>query len=1008
MARTLTAGEQTALGTSVVEGAAHAGSHVRFEMMDATGTYQDMTSVLHGFRISTTVDQTVISGTFTVARSYTDSAFSLSPLVSDAVDAGRKVRLYLTTLVNGSPASGDLRLVFDGVVDVVDAGSSLMELQVRDNIGALLADRDVIDAVQIDPPVAGVPLEDVLEEVLYEAAVQNGTASGLDHDIPTNFDATGVAAGAGLKRRAIEIEPQKLLEALRTTADRIGWQLRPRYNETDSEFQLAFYEPPASKVDVDWHIPKARYIVIPTLRVDRTDIRNAIRVSYIDEDGDQQTYGPTATPTPSLQDQDSIDRFGFRFMELAEDETSPVRDAAAAAALANIALNDLAWPVADVEVEVLLNWAVDIDDLVTLEADDVHFLTDQTFAVVGYEHDWSPDRERTRLRLRGTPTGGVMKWRGFPVRAPQPPTNLVLANDVGYQHVSGDLARVVPRIKVAWDASPGPMLAGYRLRWRIISAPVLGTTSRVDVDGEWVTEADPGRDDTHAYIVGVEQDLEYEVELRAVNTAGVTSGPISDTLVFSWMDKGTDLALKNFDFGPISETEGRAWWTDGALLDQVWVRKKIFQKSDMPVDPVAVVGALEDFDVVEAGVEQHTVTLPTGGDEVLIVLYAPMDEDLNVGSVEEARFNGPELAPPQLSMREVVSGRFDLANISIVVRDEAGRGGTLSVWTAPDSDDDGDPDGAADEVFAIASTPSTQLIEDIKKPLSRSKVVYAEFVADDGATSGVESLMLQSAKDLLDDYMSEATAGSVVNWMEWGAANLAVIPRMDDLTAIEGIPDPITGMRAMDDSNDVLYKFDGTDWVVDLDTPAAQYAPAFSAGIIKVEYLDATVGMFVVAQAEAVFATEITAYDATIQNQFVVLGDDLSNLEDSLGDLAYEDLVEVAKLGSTVIVGGFIKTDLIDVDDVIVRGLLQGNYADFKNLSVGAAYALESAYPSVVGLAFHTAATAGANLFWGTADGFEFDDDVRIPELWLGGDLVHVGAAGTGPNGTTDRALYLL
>lgn len=59
------------------------------------------------------------------------------------------------------------------------------------------------------------------------------------------------------------------------------------------------------------------------------------------------------------------------------------------------------------------------------------------------------------------------------------------------------------------------------------------------------------------------------------------------------------------------------------------------------------------------------------------------------------------------------------------------------------------------------------------------------------------------------------------------------------------------------------------------------------------------------------------------------------SLEGSLGDMAYEDLVQLAKLGETIIEGGYIKTDLLQVDNlsaiaakiagyIIVGDILQG------------------------------------------------------------------------------------
>lgn len=62
-------------------------------------------------------------------------------------------------------------------------------------------------------------------------------------------------------------------------------------------------------------------------------------------------------------------------------------------------------------------------------------------------------------------------------------------------------------------------------------------------------------------------------------------------------------------------------------------------------------------------------------------------------------------------------------------------------------------------------------------------------------------------------------------------------------------------------------------------------------------------------------------------------------LRNSLGGLAYEDAVEAAKLGSTIIQGGYIKNDLLDAAAIVVRG----GGATVTQLSVSQAAAIQQA-----------------------------------------------------------------
>jgi hypothetical protein len=51
-----------------------------------------------------------------------------------------------------------------------------------------------------------------------------------------------------------------------------------------------------------------------------------------------------------------------------------------------------------------------------------------------------------------------------------------------------------------------------------------------------------------------------------------------------------------------------------------------------------------------------------------------------------------------------------------------------------------------------------------------------------------------------------------------------------------------------------------------------------------------------------------------------------------LGDLAYEDVVEAAQLGTTLISGGFIRTDLIDTDAILADVIVSGDLGELAGL----------------------------------------------------------------------------
>jgi hypothetical protein len=91
----------------------------------------------------------------------------------------------------------------------------------------------------------------------------------------------------------------------------------------------------------------------------------------------------------------------------------------------------------------------------------------------------------------------------------------------------------------------------------------------------------------------------------------------------------------------------------------------------------------------------------------------------------------------------------------------------------------------------------------------------------------------------------------------------------------------------------------------------------------------------------------------------------LATLESSLGAMAYQNTVELAKLGTTIIQGGYIKSSLIDVDTIIANAAYIGNFS-----IVGGWLSANANAPSYIQmLGTNTNITFGQNVFPGTYPG---------------------------------------
>lgn len=476
--RTLTAPEVTAL-----EAAARKPVR-RIEITDAAGDYQDFTWAIHAGVWQTDVDKTVIEGRFLLRRS--NPSDSLSPYVTDAIDAGRRLRLYHATILpDGTiPDPEDLHLVFDAEIDSIDAGDDPIEIVVHDWIGATLAHRHIKEPRLLGGP--GVAWESVLQQILN---VGGGLAITLEADASGITVAKTVEVGGNAENR----EPVHTVEAVRTWANRIGWQVRPRWSDSEGAFVLAAYEPPRDSTDVAWVYGPDRYKLLPRFKRSREDVRNAVEIEFR-----RASTGLRHRITGI--DQTSIDAFGEQWAEFIETDDSVIDTIERAQALRDAFLSDVGFPQIDASVVVPLNPFLDLDDRITLEANDVTHGTDQTLAIVAYRHEFGPDIERSTFDLRGKPTGGVRKWKDRLAVGGRGPTSgeliafhaestpdgatVVLVGEAGSAVVQ---VAIFARLMASADLPSAADTAGWKALWGIVESELhFVTFLEPDTDNQFV------------------------------------------------------------------------------------------------------------------------------------------------------------------------------------------------------------------------------------------------------------------------------------------------------------------------------------------------------------------------------------------------------------------------------------------------------------------------------------------------------------------------------------------
>jgi hypothetical protein len=418
--RTITPTERTTIA------APHVSHFAKFEVQDTGGTWRDLSALgsptvdfLTRGDISEDIDQPVASGSVTLRREA--GGQSLSPLVASSalnivggsysplLYAGRRCRLSGAVALPGDAPTW--KLLCNGKIDRVDWHSSESEVVVEfRDLGSLLLDAFIEVADVEYGSLAGVPAQVVMQQ-LIDATYPGVTLTVIDDPL----------FAISLYKQA----QSGLLEAIRNVALQYGGDVRYRFDPSDAS-TLQAWMPNRAKSLPDWTIGPSEYDDITALTVSDSDIRNIIKVPYID--------GVTGLPASvTVTSAPSIALFGRRFMQITEDATSQIDTLGEASAMAGFALSDLAAPKADHEIKTRFFWPVQIADLGAFTSNNVHYNTDQLLAVVSFKHSFENGQWDTTIKTRGNPAAANRGWltRGVDpgdIPTPGDPRALALKN----------------------------------------------------------------------------------------------------------------------------------------------------------------------------------------------------------------------------------------------------------------------------------------------------------------------------------------------------------------------------------------------------------------------------------------------------------------------------------------------------------------------------------------------------------------------------------------------------
>ncbi|MDB4947431.1 MAG: Fibronectin type domain protein [Gemmatimonadetes bacterium] len=465
--RTMTTAEAAALA------APHRATHVRLLMEDASGVFADLTGWLEEVGTQVMLDDAVESARLRLR--YRAGGDAINPLITSApsnnpggsyapaVDTGREVRIEVATMLPGAtPAGGDWRLIFHGEVDDVDPAAGALSLR---DLGGALMDAQV---EAVDPHYSEAVGGNVVEPTYGSAAGEPAEAvlQAILGSVPLGVPVTlYTPTSPGVNLRTFTGGSGSVWELARSTALKFGWEVRYWYDQGTASYRPTLMQVDRERAVPDWTIPAGMVMGVARLKIGRSDIRNVIRVDYL-ENG----YFADKLIVTNLA---SISKYGRRYARIVLGTDSPVRSRDAARTLATTVLSDLSEPLADMEVEVAFHWAVQIGDLIRFTACRF-FDTDQDLAVMGVRHTLSGSKRSTTLTVSGKPRGAYWGWLALT-------TQIAGANALQPSETAWALTQVSVRERSNTTATLGwrrGAAVAYVLVWDLlVSYPVTGDPS---------------------------------------------------------------------------------------------------------------------------------------------------------------------------------------------------------------------------------------------------------------------------------------------------------------------------------------------------------------------------------------------------------------------------------------------------------------------------------------------------------------------------------------------------
>lgn len=813
-------------------------------------------------RFLTRADGSSVSPGDQLAAMNLNGAGAYSPILYP----GNRIRIDAANLAPGEALAAALwRRWLEGEIEDSDWPAAEVEVSCTTLDGALFA--AMIEGEEVrGSPDPGTPVQDEIQ----------GLANRWMDDAPTLYVPVDPAFNVGRYTPADNVGQQAL-----SLAQRRGWDLRHRWQDSLGRYAWTLYLPPRDKTVPDLEISPAISQEVPGLKVSRQYVRNAFDWEYTNAaTGKRETRTLDKTTSTTLAASEA--QFGRRWMGGSEGDDSDLTTAAQVDALLGYAAHDLG----DVHTErreriPFCPW-IELHDLIRIPPDGVRFTGTVDYAVVGLSHEVDEGGAWTTLELRGgSPVGQYFNWhlRGRHEPAPGEYGFINLrkmpAERPGYWRFEWETGSKVTEVWWGYAIVPDPPTADHWTavaaaveplpsgqNWIEVEAPAAGQIGTLQLEPRYL-------DASGAPLVyeaeGVEVVQRIEVEPFAPHVA----------LDLDFVQAGSSVDLQlgitsNSSAVPVT-WEVREGGISGALLASGTVETGDARTSLSKTTHAALGGR----------------TAPSQGKQTWVAKATD-----RTGLVYYDHVEASALKDPTLSARAYPASGLLTNHVSGSVAEPGNQAVTLHVWRNPDGATSATGEGAASGTIALPAGgpytfgPSDLLLVDLPVHPGVSGVsVILEAIAADGRTTGKIRVPLQSSLENIFDELGEWVAGSIDSQLAL-AENFRGWTYVSSKATLDGLtPEQFGNTKAYTYNATThvgqRYTWSGTAWVADNSAPVVGSWPIVEAGLVTAEVIAA-----LAIQAKLVGAERLVADNLNIGA--------LSLISNDVGAIVYGQLVSAA------------------------------------------------------------------------------------------------------------------